>query len=258
MSSQGFFFTDHLEIQPKPNSTGCSCGKAYNPNDMDPTMIMHFCPRPSCRRAFHQKCLVNMKSKESLNRTVTVTDPIDSDSQNQTSRKSRKSTKQGSLKQINPATTPRNLRLLAASPDTDDVVDLDSLIPLTITSDSERPKKRAKTRQSNSSAHEAVVEQPKSLSEALSNMPADLVRVAQQPLVRGGAFTHGDITGNLCFVARARKLVYSILEGEEVPDDWISQVFQEENTSLHNAIVVLKNATKALPPVVCPNCKSAI
>ncbi|PPR05937.1 hypothetical protein CVT24_006659 [Panaeolus cyanescens] len=254
------------QLKPKPSTTGCSCGQPYNPNDMDASMVMHFCPRPSCRRAFHQRCLVNAKSKESLNRTVTVIDPIKADTKAQASRKPRQSTsKQASLKQVGPTLSPRSLRLLACSPDTDEVVDLASLIPLTIVtqtaedaSDSSRPRKRARTSKQSSATQEALLEQPRSLVDVLGDMPGDLIRIAEQPLVRGGAFVHGGITGNICFVSRARQLVYSILEGEALPDDWESVIFQEEGTSIDNAIVTLKGATRSIPPVVCPNCQSAI
>jgi hypothetical protein len=48
--------------QPKVSDSACICNVAYNP-DRDP--VMHFCPRPSCRLAFHQGCLLVSKQKES-------------------------------------------------------------------------------------------------------------------------------------------------------------------------------------------------
>ncbi|KAJ7173971.1 hypothetical protein C8R43DRAFT_1119365 [Mycena crocata] len=35
----------------------CICGKPYAPEDMDLSQVMHWCPRPSCRRAYHHACL---------------------------------------------------------------------------------------------------------------------------------------------------------------------------------------------------------
>ncbi|KAJ8597725.1 hypothetical protein M405DRAFT_927930 [Rhizopogon salebrosus TDB-379] len=49
-------------IIPKVSDSACICNVAYNP-DRDP--VMHFCPRPSCRLAFHQGCLLVCKQKES-------------------------------------------------------------------------------------------------------------------------------------------------------------------------------------------------
>ncbi|KAG2098884.1 hypothetical protein BD769DRAFT_1512305 [Suillus cothurnatus] len=42
------------KILPNVTRTACCCGVCYNP-DRDP--VMHFCPRPACRAAFHQECL---------------------------------------------------------------------------------------------------------------------------------------------------------------------------------------------------------
>ena len=52
-------------IQPKPGLKTCICHIPYNPNDMDPLNLMHFCPRPSCRKAYHHQCLLVAKSKKS-------------------------------------------------------------------------------------------------------------------------------------------------------------------------------------------------
>jgi hypothetical protein len=41
-------------IIPKPRST-CFCDKPYAPEDK--SALMHFCPRPSCCRAYHARCL---------------------------------------------------------------------------------------------------------------------------------------------------------------------------------------------------------
>ncbi|KAJ7121029.1 hypothetical protein C8R44DRAFT_981898 [Mycena epipterygia] len=36
----------------------CLCGEPYSPEDMDPRRVMHWCPRPNCRRAYHRSCLL--------------------------------------------------------------------------------------------------------------------------------------------------------------------------------------------------------
>ncbi|KAJ7026585.1 hypothetical protein C8F04DRAFT_1125067 [Mycena alexandri] len=35
----------------------CRCGELYNPEDSD-SRVMHWCPRPGCRRAYHRSCLI--------------------------------------------------------------------------------------------------------------------------------------------------------------------------------------------------------
>ncbi|KAJ7768681.1 hypothetical protein DFH07DRAFT_1007990 [Mycena maculata] len=57
----GYFYRYTLNvtdnsISPTPTAT-CSCGTPYSPSDADPTTLMHFCPRPSCRRYYHSRCI---------------------------------------------------------------------------------------------------------------------------------------------------------------------------------------------------------
>lgn len=47
-------------ILPSIKSIACCCGVCYNP-DRDP--VMHFCPSPGCRAAYHQECLRRPKGK---------------------------------------------------------------------------------------------------------------------------------------------------------------------------------------------------
>ena len=160
---------------------------------------------------------------------------------------------------------PRPLRLLACSPDTDDDIDLGSLIPITLSqkdeSDPEPPKKKRRSRPSKAipaSPTEAVLQQPRSLTEVLNTLPPDLLKVAQQPLVRGGAFAVGGVAGNIGAVTRARRIVYQALEGGEVPDDWEEMLFGEDGeANVGNAIVKLSGG-KRVPPLLCPKCNSAI
>ena len=153
------------------------------------------------------------------------------------------------------STSTRPNRLLACSPDTDDPVDLESLVPLqlvTITStgsqrgtikedenDSDtiiiaqppRKKRRGPGRPpassrkvSSSSQPLAQIQEPRSLAAVLSEIPGDLLDIAQQPMVRGGAFVRGGVSGNIGFVTRARRLVYKILEGERTVADLLERV----------------------------------
>ncbi|KAK0194472.1 hypothetical protein F5146DRAFT_998850 [Armillaria mellea] len=48
-------------LDPKPSET-CFCHHPYDPDD--DTVAMHFCPRLSCRKAYHQSCLIKEKFKE--------------------------------------------------------------------------------------------------------------------------------------------------------------------------------------------------
>ncbi|KAJ2923001.1 hypothetical protein H1R20_g14093, partial [Candolleomyces eurysporus] len=59
----------------------------------------------------------------------------------------------------------------------------------------------------------------KALLEALSSLPQALVRIAQQPIVRGRLFAKGGVSGNVRAVVRARRLVYKLLGGDTGEDD---------------------------------------
>lgn len=232
---------------------------------------MHFCPRPSCRRAYHQSCLLAGKHKESSstsNSTASSSVPLRSARKHAAPVKRTRS-------EATPATvlspsSNRALRLLACSPDTDDNVDLESLIALTVVqvtvNNAEPPQKKRRGRPAKTAAEPAAfnevhVEAVRSLVDALAALPPVLLQIAQQPMVRGRAFEQGGVSGNIGFVARARRLVYELLEGSSLPDNWEDQVFgkhDEVQLSADNAIVKLQGKSKALPHVVCPNCKSAI
>ncbi|TFK25416.1 hypothetical protein FA15DRAFT_357076 [Coprinopsis marcescibilis] len=78
-------------LKPKPENT-CICHKPYVPHDE--TTVMHFCPRPTCRKWFHQVCLINNKSAKSCSQQA------------------------------------RGLRLLATSPDDEEPESLHDKIPM--------------------------------------------------------------------------------------------------------------------------------
>jgi hypothetical protein len=229
---------------------------------MDPSKLMHFCPRPSCRIAYHENCLLNIKSQDP--------NPVAGPSSRRSPAKSaRKHASAIHVKRRSTAVNgnsgqpqSRALRLLACSPDTDDDIDLESLIPITIHRKSdaeiEPPKKKRRGRPKNipSSPTEDVLQQPRTLTQVLSTLPPDLLQVAQQPLVRGGAFAVGGVAGNIGAVTRARRIVYQILEGGEVPDDWEEEML-DEDANVGNAIVKLIGG-KTVPPLLCPKCNSAI
>jgi hypothetical protein len=156
-------------LQPKPGHAACFCKRPYSPNDTKLESLMHFCPRPSCRRAFHHRCLVGIKSKESATaarESLTVKIPRISESREspesgggtvRVARSARKHVSKPSTRrtkarkeaedeievakavlppassswQSSSSLTPRDLRLLSCSPDTDDTLDLEALIPHT-------------------------------------------------------------------------------------------------------------------------------
>ena len=228
---------------------------------------MHFCPRPSCRTAYHETCLLNIKSQDP-NPAAGPSSPKKSPARSARKHASTIHVKRRLSVVNGKDTSPsqnRALRLLACSPDTDDEIDLQSLIPITINHESdteiERPKKKRRGRGKNipSSPTETVLQQPHTLTQVLSTLPPDLLQIAQQPLVRGGAFAIGGVAGNIGAVTRARRIVYQVLEGGEVPDDWEEMLFGEDgDANVGNAIVKLTGGKTVIPPLLCPKCNSAI
>ncbi|KAH9474725.1 hypothetical protein JR316_0013190 [Psilocybe cubensis] len=179
---------------------------------------------------------------------------------------------EGNLTPSNPIFS-RSFRLLSCSPDTDETINLQSLIPLTVQSPTElneaeeivisRPAmKKRKGRRSVIKNHvpSAPPRRPKqTIVEALGSVPFELLHIAEQPLVRGAAFANGGISGNIAFVTRARRLLYKLLQGEPMPERWEDEIFvQGEGADLTNAIVKIGASQRPFPPFVCPNCKSAI
>ena len=81
-------------------------------------------------------------------------------------------------------------------------------------------------------------------------LPADLLLIAQQPIVRGGAFSAGGVAGNISDVVGARRIVYEALQGKLVPDTW------EEGLDVHRAVYIKK--TGKTPAFLCPKCEGAI
>ncbi|TFK67649.1 hypothetical protein BDN72DRAFT_960887 [Pluteus cervinus] len=204
ISRTQFFTRFNLEhkrraILPKVGDGTCICDAPYKPDDF--SGLMHFCPRPSCRQAYHQICLVRAESKE---------------------------TARG-----------RKHRLLLCSPDTDKEFSLEALIK-------ERVSTPAKKRRSSGGKRAISATSPTSV---LASLPAKLVELAMQPMVRGAAFPEGGVTGNISYVAHARRLVYSgMTDTDPIPDDW------EDEVNQHATIVTMED----IPPLVCPKCKSAI
>lgn len=179
----------------------------------------------------------------------------------------------------------RSLHLLACSPDTDETLDLQALVPHdndsmdTDTSDtghssSESPDSEEDIPPSKNGKvpppkKQIKLAKPKpSLDSVLATISQDLLTVATQPLVRGGAFVAGGVAGNIGMVTEARRLVYTALQmggGQgAIPEDWKNVVFGKDRElvgiEVRNAVVhvMFEDGTPVLPSFVCPHCKSAI
>ena len=286
---------------------------------------MHFCPRPACRRAYHTRCLGSSRESSAVKVGV-VNGEAGKDVPRKSARKHASPVKKAKAKvsvkaEVDKTTaglTPRALRLLACSPDTDEDVDLAGLIleagrdeetevegmmkkgkeraveDGVTTGDEDEldtirlapPRKRQRqarnrrrsTSSQPSSSTAAETQPAPTLDELLSTLPQDLLSIATQAQVRGGAFQAGGVSGNIGLVTRARRFVYAYLraggdeamldgwkeavlgavngeEDEEVGTDGTRKGKKEgkgERPTIQNAIV------KGLQPFVCPVCRSAI
>lgn len=84
--------------------------------------------------------------------------------------------------------------------------------------------------------------------DPLSDIPAKLVAIAEQQIIRGTQ--EEGIVGNITSVAAARSLIYRTFSGSGVlPDDWETRVDI-------SAAFPLK--TDTLPNCFCPSCYSPI
>jgi len=318
------FFT-LTQPTPQPKPVLCLCNRPYNPMDRTPGGLMHFCPRPACRRAYHTRCLGSSRESSAVKVGV-VNGEAGKDVPRKSARKHASPVKKAKAKvsvkaEVDKTTaglTPRALRLLACSPDTDEDVDLAGLIleagrdeetevegmmkkgkeraveDGVTTGDEDEldtirlapPRKRQRqarnrrrsTSSQPSSSTAAETQPAPTLDELLSTLPQDLLSIATQAQVRGGAFQAGGVSGNIGLVTRARRFVYAYLraggdeamldgwkeavlgavngeEDEEVGTDGTRKGKKEgkgERPTIQNAIV------KGLQPFVCPVCRSAI
>lgn len=203
-------------LEPRQKHTACPiCSAPYSPDDSNPEQLMHFCPRPSCRKFYHEECLQKHRlgnSSASLQRIMTW-------------------------------------------PNTDDALSIVGLWS-TIHMPMERPRKRR------AKDGHGMVPLPDSASEEscnitmdfLDSLPNPLVKVAEQPIVRGAAFVKGGVSGNVAPVTQARQMIYDVLQGSSVPESW------QETIDVSSAIVTLRMGSKKrnVNNVFCPNCQSAI
>ncbi|KAG1819146.1 uncharacterized protein BJ212DRAFT_1344327 [Suillus subaureus] len=164
------------KIHPNVTRTACCCGVSYNP-DRDP--VMHFCPRPACRAAFHQECLKRPTQK------------------------------------LNAAARAR--KFIESWPDTDEKLSIEDLVG------TRSCRKRRKGLES-------------SISDPLEQFPEELVKAAQQQIVKA--------------VVAARQLIYrSLLDDSSLPTDW------EDKVDVEAAIPPKRKSSLVF---VCPQCQSLI
>jgi hypothetical protein len=87
--------------------------------------------------------------------------------------------------------------------------------------------------------------------EFLGTLPDHLVRVAEQPIVRGAAFVSGGVSGNVASVVLARRMIYEALQGSTVPDDW------DKSINVTRSTVRLRSGIRKVA-LLCPKCNSLI
>ena len=95
------------------------------------------------------------------------------------------------------------------------------------------------------------------ISEFLDTLPTEIVNVAEQPIVRGAIFRKGGITGNISYVVLARRMIYGVLQGSSIPDDWATHI----DVARSIAKVQMGPGAKKNPPILpflCPECNSVI
>ncbi|KAF8065269.1 hypothetical protein FPV67DRAFT_1696385 [Lyophyllum atratum] len=221
-------------IQPKPSSE-CLCALPYSPDTPSPSSLMHFCPRPACRRWYHASCLVGAGYRDG-----------DGDAEG--------------------GKAGRGRRLLGMSPDVDGEGGLEEM------GGGEGGKGRGRGGRKGERGRGGGGGEPDpdqdansnadSSSTLLSTLPPDLLLIASQPIVRGAAFPAGGVSGNVGGVVRARRMVYNALRGgEEVPEDREGVL----GVGVGEAVVEGKGKGKkrvkpreSVAALLCPECGGAI
>jgi hypothetical protein len=140
----------------------------------------------------------------------------------------------------------RTLQLLMTWPDDDEKVTISDLLSYTKMTRSQKLK-RARTKANPEDTWTPT-------SDFLNTLPTEVVNVAEQPIVRGAMFRKGGITGNISYVVLARRMIYGVLQGSSVPDDWSTQI------DVARSIVTFQLGAKKKPmlPFMCPGCNSII
>ncbi|KAF8581058.1 hypothetical protein K439DRAFT_255742 [Ramaria rubella] len=114
------------------------------------------------------------------------------------------------------------------------------------------PSPKKKVRIKKTQAAQAI----EALADSYAQIPADLLAIARQPIVRGRSL---GIVGNVRSVVRARKMLQNALKGaESIPEDWLGAL-----GTVYDADVIAPPPTKAKKKGVplayeCPRCGEPI
>ncbi|KDQ32743.1 hypothetical protein PLEOSDRAFT_153588 [Pleurotus ostreatus PC15] len=180
-----------------PGANTCICKTPYSPSAS--SVLMHFCPRPSCRRWYHAKCLKGIKSMLNLKNTD----------------------------------AEAGRRYLATSPFTDALMRLPGGDDVAAS----LPTKKRRTNHAVTITPIDSSQDPECKAR-YDALPDDLLQAAQQPIVKGRALGGGHVVGNIRLVALARKAVYGIIDGDELEDDW-EQSINPNAALVHQSVQLL-------------------
>ena len=133
-------------------------------------------------------------------------------------------------------------------PDTDETI---SIADLSSSLNTPLKRRRKQRTRNGGPPHLAPDEASAITMEFLGTLPEHLVRVAEQPIVRGATFVPGGVSGNIACVVLARRMIYEALQGSTVPDDWNASINVTRST------VNLRIGQKKTA-LLCPKCNSLI
>ncbi|KAG6830598.1 hypothetical protein H0H92_015879 [Tricholoma furcatifolium] len=278
------FEVSNALFNPAPGKSSCVCDVPYAPhsytiNSKSKTQpksagkstvrqahqLMHYCPRPSCRRFFHVPCLINEGCEDPdtgaasrARRLLCAAPDVDGDIFAVRTRPLGKG--------MGPETkrvrlgTPLDERDNADDNADDFVFPSSTVNTVPVRGAGRGGGRRGRPKRSGPSHPQPPPalssedeEDDDDLELRLQTLPPDLVRVAEQPIVRGIAWYAGGVSGNVAAVVAARRIVYAALglssalpsgpqdeeclTGEAALDRWEEKVGDQTR-----AIVDLSNA----------------
>lgn len=231
--------------QPFSSREVCSlCQGPYNPDvarQFPESSTMHFCPRDTCRTAWHRECL--------------STNPM----------------------RTRPTCTDRKLSLMCSIPSdllgTSASSNASPASPPSLLSLLSKSKRTPPQSQSNTGKRKQASE-----VDALSlfeDLPQGLVETASQPIVKPTLELSGiyeqepkrwkgkapqvpenviyDVAGNIAIVLKARVLVNNLLRGTTIlPGDWRKEIGWNGNKTPSTIVDGVENGP--CPPLLCPTC----
>ncbi|KAG6857511.1 hypothetical protein H0H87_002136 [Tephrocybe sp. NHM501043] len=261
--------------QPKLGDHSCCCNVPY---DTTACPLMHFCPRPTCRRYFHPSCLIkdgyrDPDTADRAYRLLFASPDLNGDSdfvvrQREEEVVERQLSPGRSIKRVRVGTPLDEDRLTLVIPEKEDNPH-EPTSSQTRSANTTRGRRRGrgrgrglgdsngvnsiKTSISTPPVHYPTgpigpsVFDPDATEMLLASLPPDLVRIAQQPIVRGRAFYAGGLSGNLSAVVAARRTVYTALLRREAGEDaknYGLDGWEERVGPIERALVKLKNSDR--------------